>query len=106
MGNCFKKRYPEGSEALLLSEYNELSTIQLDSNTNNIARLNEKYSALESNFNQLDNSINKLDNNSDNNLKSLSEDVHHLNQEIIKIREEVGNLQNTNKILIKKLSSN
>ena len=101
MGNCFKKTY---SSELLLSDYNEFSTIQLDSNTNNIARLNEKYTALEKNVNSLDNSFTTLDDNTETNIKSLSHDMHHLHQEIIKLREEVNNIQNSNKVLIKKLS--
>jgi DNA repair exonuclease SbcCD ATPase subunit len=104
MGNCFKKTYSSGE--LLLSEYNEFSTIQLDSNTNNIARLNDKYTSLEKNINTLDNSFTTLDENTEINIKSLSDDIHHLHQEIIKVREEIENVQNSNKVLIKKLSLN
>lgn len=97
MGNCFGKKYT--SESLLLSDYNEFSTIQLDSNTNNISRLNTKFTSLES-------SINMLDNNTTSNIESLSIDIHHLNQEIISLKENYVNLLNTNKMLVKKLQSN
>ena len=102
MGNCLKKTYT--SSELLLSEYNEFSTIQIDSNTNNISRLNDKYAALEKNVNILDNSFTTLDENTETNIKSLSEDIHHLHQELNKLKEEVNNIQNTNKVLIKKLA--
>ena len=108
MGNCIKKKnYQESTASMLLNEYSEYSPIQIDSNTNNIDRLNEKYKALEYNFNQLDNSVTKkFDNLTENDIKTLSEDIHHLNQEFVKIKQDFVNLQNSNKLLIKKLSNN
>lgn len=102
MGNCFKKTYT--SSELLLSDYNEFSVVQIDSNTNNISRLNDKYTALEKNVNILDNSFTTLDENTEINIKTLSEDIHHLHQELNKLKDEISNIQNSNKVLIKKLS--